>query len=63
MAQKSEKVSLPVSAGEEGGAVKEGNCGLGGMSGRGVESPVMEEGIAGGGSVETGSTMMSRCVF
>ena len=58
MAQKSDKVSLPVSAGEEGGVVKEGNCGLGGMSGKGVESPVMEEGRAGEESVETGSTII-----
>ena len=28
--------------------VKDGNCGLGGMSGRGAESPVMEEGPVGG---------------
>ena len=62
MAQKSEKVSLPVPAGEEGGAVKEGNCGLGEMYRRGVESRVTEEGLAGGGSVETGSTIMA-CVL
>ena len=46
----SEKVTLPVSAGEEGGAVKDGECGLGGMSGGRVESPVMEECPRGGSS-------------
>ena len=46
----SKKMTLPVSVGEEGGAVKDGECGLGGMSGRRVESPVMEE-CPGGGAV------------
>ena len=40
----SEKVSLPVSAGEGGCVVEEGHCGLEGASGRRVESPVREEG-------------------
>ena len=51
-------MSLPASAGEERGVVKEGNCGLGGVSGGGVESPVMEEVPGGEGSGETGSTII-----
>ena len=42
----SEKVTLPVSAGEEGAVVKDRDCGLGSVCG-GVESPVMEE-VPGG---------------
>ena len=32
-----------VSAGKLGGVVKDGSCGLGEVSGGGVESPVMEQ--------------------
>ena len=35
-------MTFPVSPGEEGAVVKDGDCGLGGVCG-GVESPVMEE--------------------
>ena len=56
----SEKEALPVSAGEEGGVVEEGSCGLGEVSGEGVESTVMEEGSGGevSGSGETENTVI-----
>ena len=48
-------MSLPVSAGEEEGA---GSCGLGEVSGEGVDSPVIEEGSWGEVFGETENTII-----